>query len=79
MLARLREGDILTHCFRPYTNALVDENDATLPTYLEARARGVAFRDPWRASAPLADAPAAPARRILPWRREMTITCVIYP
>ncbi len=43
VLARLREGDILTHCFRPYPNALVDENDAALPAYLEARARGVVF------------------------------------
>ena len=42
-------------------------------------ARRVAFRAPWRASAPLADVAASPARRFLPRRREKTITCTILP
>ena len=43
ILARLRPGDILTHCFRPAPNAPVDAAGDVLPALIEARARGVLF------------------------------------
>lgn len=43
ILARLRPGDVLTHCFRPMPNAPVDEGGAVLPALREARRRGVLF------------------------------------
>lgn len=43
ILARLRPGDILTHCFRPAPNAPIDDAGRLLPALLEARRRGVLF------------------------------------
>ncbi len=43
ILARLRPGDILTHCFRPAPNAPVDETGRLLPALQTARDRGVLF------------------------------------
>lgn len=43
VVARLRPGDILTHCYRPGPNCLLDRNGAILPEVREARARGVLF------------------------------------
>lgn len=43
ILARLRPGDVLTHCFRPAPNAPVDEGGAVLAPLREARRRGVLF------------------------------------
>lgn len=43
ILARLRPGDILTHCFRPAPNAPVDTSGDVLPALIEARGRGVLF------------------------------------
>ncbi len=43
ILARLRPGDLLTHCFRPAPNAPVDEAGSVLPALREARERGVLF------------------------------------
>jgi len=42
VLARLRPGDILTHCFRPFPNSPIS-NGQILPAVLEARERGVLF------------------------------------
>ena len=43
ILARMRRGDVLTHCFRPAPNAPVDDQGKVLPALREARARGVLF------------------------------------
>jgi dihydroorotase len=43
VLARLRRGDILTHCFRPFPNAPVRGNGRIREEVLEARRRGVIF------------------------------------
>lgn len=43
VLARLRSGDILTHCFRPAPNSPLTPDGKVLPAMLEARARGVLF------------------------------------
>lgn len=43
ILARLRPGDVLTHCFRPAPNAPVDAQGAVLPALVAARRRGVLF------------------------------------
>lgn len=43
VLERLRPGDILTHCFRPFPNTPVSGQGAIKPTVLAARARGVLF------------------------------------
>ena len=43
ILARMREGDVLTHCFRPAPNAPVDSDGKVLPALREARRRGVLF------------------------------------
>lgn len=42
VLARLRPGDILTHCYRPFPNSPV-RNGRILPEVIEARERGVLF------------------------------------
>jgi len=43
IVARLRPGDILTHCFRPAPNAPVDDARKLLPALRDARRRGVLF------------------------------------
>jgi dihydroorotase len=43
VLARLRRGDIRTHCFRPFPNAPVKEDGQIREEVLEARRRGVIF------------------------------------
>jgi dihydroorotase len=40
---RLRPGDVLTHCFRPFPNAPVLPNGTVRPVVLRARERGVLF------------------------------------
>ena len=40
---RLRPGDVLTHCFRPFPNAPVDGEGRLREAVLRARARGVFF------------------------------------
>lgn len=40
---RLRPGDVLTHCFRPFPNAPVDGEGRLREAVLRARARGVLF------------------------------------
>jgi dihydroorotase len=40
---RLRPGDVLTHCFRPFPNAPVDGSGQVRDAVLRARARGVLF------------------------------------
>ena len=43
VLTRLRRGDILTHCFRPFPNAPVKADGQIREEVLEARRRGVVF------------------------------------
>src|SRR5499433_614440 len=43
VLARLRRGDILTHCFRPFPNAPVQPDGQVREEVQEARRRGVVF------------------------------------
>lgn len=43
VLARLRRGDVLTHCYRPFPNTPVTRDGGVLPAVLEARERGVIF------------------------------------
>lgn len=43
VVARLRPGDVLTHCFRPFPNAPMDREGRVKQEVLEARARGVIF------------------------------------
>ena len=43
VLSRLRRGDILTHCFRPFPNAPVERDGQIREEVLEARRRGVIF------------------------------------
>jgi dihydroorotase len=43
VLARLRRGDVLTHCFRPFPNAPVRPDGRIREEVLEARRRGVIF------------------------------------
>jgi dihydroorotase len=43
VLARLRRGDILTHCFRPFPNAPAREDGHIREEVLEARRHGVIF------------------------------------
>lgn len=43
VMPRLRKGDILTHCFRPFPNTPVAPGGAVREDVLEARARGVIF------------------------------------
>src|SRR5262249_28284590 len=43
VLSRLRRGDVLTHCFRPFPNAPVQGGGRIREEVLEARRRGVVF------------------------------------
>jgi dihydroorotase len=43
VLARMRKGDILTHCFRPFPNNPVTADGAVRDAVVEARGRGVIF------------------------------------
>ncbi len=43
VLERLRPGDVLTHCFRPFPNTPITDQGAIKPAVLAARARGVLF------------------------------------
>src|SRR5436309_11294429 len=43
VLSRLRRGDILTHCFRPFPNAPVQPDGLVREEVQEARRRGVVF------------------------------------
>lgn len=43
VLERMRPGDILTHCFRPFPNCPVTGDGKVLPSVLDARQRGVIF------------------------------------
>ncbi|MER8767022.1 amidohydrolase/deacetylase family metallohydrolase [Mesorhizobium sp. M0968] len=43
VVTRLRHGDILTHCFRPFPNAPVNSQGAIRAAAREARERGVLF------------------------------------
>src|ERR1700678_3613497 len=43
VVARLRPGDVLTHCFRPFPNAPIDGKGKIKPAVLAARQRGVTF------------------------------------
>jgi len=43
VLARLREGDVLTHCFRPFPNTPATLDGKVHPAVLDARQRGVIF------------------------------------
>jgi dihydroorotase len=43
VLSRLRKGDILTHCFRPFPNAPVTGEGKVREEVMEARERGVFF------------------------------------
>jgi dihydroorotase len=43
VLERLRPGDVLTHCFRPFPNSPVTGQGAVKRSVLEARERGILF------------------------------------
>jgi dihydroorotase len=43
VMSRLRPGDILTHCFRPFPNAPSGPNGGVRPEVMAARERGVIF------------------------------------
>ena len=43
VVERLRPGDVLTHCFRPFPNSPVDGRGRVKPALLAARQRGVRF------------------------------------
>ena len=43
VLARMRPGDILTHCFRPFPNTPVTREGGVHPAVIKARARGIVF------------------------------------
>lgn len=43
VLGRLRGGDVLTHCFRPFPNAPVDGAGRIRADMIEARQRGIVF------------------------------------
>jgi dihydroorotase len=43
VLSRLREGDVLTHCFRPFPNAPATADGKVHPAVIDARQRGVIF------------------------------------
>jgi dihydroorotase len=43
VLERMRPGDVLTHCFRPFPNAPTTPDGRVLEAVLEARRRGVLF------------------------------------
>jgi dihydroorotase len=43
VLSRLRPGDVLTHCFRPFPNTPISEDGEVKPAVHAARRRGVLF------------------------------------
>jgi dihydroorotase len=43
VLSRMRRGDVLTHCFRPFPNAPARSDGRVREEVMEARARGVIF------------------------------------
>lgn len=43
VVSRLRTGDVLTHCFRPFPNTPLTGDGTVRPEVLEARERGVIF------------------------------------
>ena len=43
VLDQMREGDILTHCFRPLPNSPINTKKNILPSVLKARERGIFF------------------------------------
>ncbi len=43
VVSRLRGGDVLTHCFRPFPNAPIDGKGKIKPEVIAARERGVLF------------------------------------
>ncbi|MEO6013973.1 MAG: amidohydrolase/deacetylase family metallohydrolase [Devosia sp.] len=43
VVSRLRPGDVLTHCFRPFPNSPLTADRRPRPAILEARERGVLF------------------------------------
>ena len=43
VVERLRSGDVLTHCFRPFPNSPLDGRGRVKPAILSARQRGVRF------------------------------------
>ncbi|PVE24422.1 amidohydrolase/deacetylase family metallohydrolase [Microvirga sp. KLBC 81] len=43
VLERLREGDVLTHCFRPFPNTPATADGKVHPAVIDARQRGVIF------------------------------------
>jgi dihydroorotase len=43
VLERMRPGDVLTHCFRPFPNSPVTRDGGVLPAVLAARERGILF------------------------------------
>ncbi|NTF85424.1 amidohydrolase/deacetylase family metallohydrolase [Rhizobium rhizogenes] len=43
VVSRLRGGDVLTHCFRPFPNAPIDGKGKIKPEVIAARGRGVLF------------------------------------
>ena len=43
VLVRLRPGDVLTHCFRPFPNTPATADGKVYPAVIEARERGVLF------------------------------------
>ena len=43
LVARMRPGDVLTHCFRPFPNSPATAQGTVKPAVLDARKRGVIF------------------------------------
>ena len=43
VLSRLRRGDVITHCFRPFPNAPVTADGQIRDEVIEARRRGIVF------------------------------------
>lgn len=43
VVSRLRQGDVLTHCYRPFPNAPIDGKGKVKREIIEARERGVLF------------------------------------
>ncbi len=43
LLAQMKKGDVVTHCFNWHPNGILDSNGKLLPAVLEARQRGVRF------------------------------------
>jgi dihydroorotase len=43
LLAQMKKGDVVTHCFNWHPNGILDANGKLLPAVVEARQRGVRF------------------------------------